>query len=85
MLMDLGTISSLTLPADNGTWSVTLAASARDKALYPLRDVPRWERAVRSLPLVAHWLDGDPLENRVITVAKIEDRHRSLVVDGARS
>src|SRR6266581_1932670 len=69
-LTHLGTISSLTLPADNGTWSVTLITSARDKA-------------VRSLPLVAHWLDGEPIDDRVIAMAGIEDRHRNLVVDGA--
>ena len=32
-LMHLGTVSALTLPADNGTWSVTLVTSAKDKAL----------------------------------------------------
>ena len=82
-LMHLGTISSLTLPADNGTWSVTLVTSAKDKALRRLRDAAIWEKAVRSLPLVAHWLDGQPIDDRVTAMAGIEDRHRSLMVDGA--
>lgn len=82
-LQNLGTISSLTLPADNGTWSVTLVTSAKDKALRVLRDAGAWERAVRSLPLVAHWLDGEPIDDRVMAMAGIEDRHRSLMVDGA--
>ena len=81
-LMHLGAISALTLPADNGTWSVTLVTSAKDKALRVLRDAPIWEKAVRSLPLVAHWLDGEPIDDRVIALAGIEDRDRNLMVDG---
>jgi 2-polyprenyl-6-methoxyphenol hydroxylase-like FAD-dependent oxidoreductase len=81
-LMHLGTISTLTLPGDNGTWSVVVTASAGDKALYGLRDVGRWERVVRALPLVAHWLDGEPIDEGVVTLTKIEDRRRSIVVDG---
>ena len=82
-LMHLGSVSVLTLPADNGTWSVTLVASAKDKALYRLHDAAIWEKAVRSLPLVAHWLDGQPIDDRVTAMARIEDRHRNLVVNGA--
>jgi flavin-dependent dehydrogenase len=81
-LMHLGTISSLTLPADNGTWSVTLVTSAKDKALRVLHDPVIWESAVRSLPLQAHWLDGQPIDDRVMSIAGIEDRHRNLMVEG---
>ncbi len=81
-LQHCGTISSLTLGADNGTWGVTLIASAADKALLGLRDLDRFERVVRSMPLVAHWLEGEPIEQRVITISKIEDRIRHYVVDG---
>lgn len=81
--MHLGTISTLTLPADNGTWSVTLVTSSKDKALRVLHDPVVWERAVRSLPLVAHWLDGQPIDDRVMALAGIEDRHRNLMIDGA--
>jgi 2-polyprenyl-6-methoxyphenol hydroxylase-like FAD-dependent oxidoreductase len=81
-LQPLGTISSLTLPADNGTWSAVVTTSAKDKALYGLRDVDRFEAVFRSLPLVAHWLDGEPLEDRIVTMTKIEDRWRSMQVDG---
>jgi flavin-dependent dehydrogenase len=83
LLMHLGTISTLTLPADNGTWSVTLVTSAKDKVLRVLRDPAIWEKAVGSLPLVAHWLDGQPIDDRVMAIAGIEDRHRNLMVDGA--
>jgi 2-polyprenyl-6-methoxyphenol hydroxylase-like FAD-dependent oxidoreductase len=81
-LQPLGTISSLTLAADNGTWSVVITTSVKDKELHGLREVDRFEKLVRSLPLVAHWLDGEPLEDRVVTIAKIEDRWRSLLFDG---
>lgn len=77
-----GTVVSLTLPADNGTWSVVLAAAAKDKALQPLREPERWEAAVRALPLVAHWLDGTPIDDGVQVLARLEDRYRGFVVDG---
>ena len=38
ILQDYGSISSLTLPADNGTWGVGLITSARDKAARALKD-----------------------------------------------
>jgi 2-polyprenyl-6-methoxyphenol hydroxylase-like FAD-dependent oxidoreductase len=81
-LMTLGTISSLTLAADNGTWSVVVITSAHDRALYGLRRVERWEKLVRSLPLVAHWLDGEPIEDGITVITKLEDRRRGFVVDG---
>jgi len=81
-LQHLGTISSLTLPADNGTWSVTLVTSAQDKALRALHNAETWEKTMRSLPLVAHWLDGEPIDDRVMAIAGIEDRHRNLMVGG---
>src|SRR5207245_7592381 len=30
----------------------------------------------------AHWLDGEPLDESVLVMAKIEDRHRTFVIDG---
>jgi 2-polyprenyl-6-methoxyphenol hydroxylase-like FAD-dependent oxidoreductase len=78
LLQPYGSISVLTLPADNATWSVTLIARSGDRALLGLKDVTRWEEAVRSLPTVAHWIDGNPIEDRIITMAKIEDRIRDL-------
>jgi 2-polyprenyl-6-methoxyphenol hydroxylase-like FAD-dependent oxidoreductase len=81
-LQHCGTISSLTLVADNGTWGVSLITSASDKALLGLRDTDHWEQVMRSLPLVAHWLDGEPIEDRVVTISKIEDRLRNYVLGG---
>ena len=77
-----GTVSSITLPADNGTWAVVLVASSRDTALRPLREADRWASVVRGLPLVAHWLDGTPIDDGVAVMAGLEDRYRGFVVDG---
>jgi 2-polyprenyl-6-methoxyphenol hydroxylase-like FAD-dependent oxidoreductase len=82
LLQAYGSLSILLLPADNGTWGVGLIASAADAAMRGLRHVDRWTDVVRSLPLAAHWLDGEPLEDGIIVMAKIEDRHRTFAVDG---
>jgi flavin-dependent dehydrogenase len=76
-------ISALALPADNGTWAMALITSAKDTALRALRDVDTWAAAVGHCPLVAHWADGEPLEPAIKVMAKIEDRSRRFVVDGA--
>src|SRR5215470_1999538 len=81
-VMSWGTISSIALAADNGTWALGLVSSSKDKALRPLREVARWEAVARSLPLVAHWLDGTPIDDGVHVMAGIEDRYRGFVVDG---
>jgi 2-polyprenyl-6-methoxyphenol hydroxylase-like FAD-dependent oxidoreductase len=82
LLMHHGSISTLTLPADNGTWGLGIIAAAGDAPLRALRHLDRWEAVVKSLPLVAHWLDGQPLGEGVDVMAKIEDRYRRFVVDG---
>jgi 2-polyprenyl-6-methoxyphenol hydroxylase-like FAD-dependent oxidoreductase len=74
-------VSWLTLPADNGTWSVTLTASAKDPALRRARDVGTWERVVKAYPLIAHWVEAEPLTG-IDVMAKIEDRVRHFTVEG---
>jgi 2-polyprenyl-6-methoxyphenol hydroxylase-like FAD-dependent oxidoreductase len=78
-----GSVSTLTLPADNGTWGIGVITSARDTAMRGLKDVDTWMRTVKAFPLAAHWLDGEPIDDGIAIMAKIEDRHRSFVVDGA--
>ncbi|MEV4538257.1 FAD-dependent oxidoreductase [Asanoa sp. NPDC049518] len=73
--------SILTLPGDNGTWSVAVITSARDRVMRGLREPARWDAAVALYPLAAHWCDGEPTPG-VDVMAGIEDRHRSFVVDG---
>jgi 2-polyprenyl-6-methoxyphenol hydroxylase-like FAD-dependent oxidoreductase len=74
-------VSVLTLPADNGTWSVTISASSRDTQLRALRDPDRWTAAMRCFPLVAHWIDAEPITG-VDVFGGTEDRIRHLVTDG---
>ena len=83
LLTSYGSVSTLTLPADNGTWGIGVITSARDTAMRGLKDVDTWMRTVKAFPLAAHWLDGEPIDDGIAIMAKIEDRHRSFVVDGA--
>jgi 2-polyprenyl-6-methoxyphenol hydroxylase-like FAD-dependent oxidoreductase len=80
--MLLGTISILTLPGDNGTWSVTIVTASGDKPLKNLRHADRWTSTVRACPLQAHWLDGEPITD-VLPMSGVVDRYRRFVVDGA--
>lgn len=81
LLVALGSISLLTLPADNGTWSVTIVGSSRDRPLTNLRHPDRWTAVVAACPLQAHWLEGETF-SEILPMAGILDRYRRLVVDG---
>jgi 2-polyprenyl-6-methoxyphenol hydroxylase-like FAD-dependent oxidoreductase len=81
LVQPYGSITILTLPADNGTWGVGLVASSKDDALRKLMDIDCWEKVVRSLPMVAHWIDAEPITD-IKLMAKIEDRQRTYVIDG---
>jgi 2-polyprenyl-6-methoxyphenol hydroxylase-like FAD-dependent oxidoreductase len=76
-----GSLSILTLPADNGVWSVTLFGSSDDRPLTQLRDADRWTAVVGAFPLHAHWLEGEPITG-ILPMAGILDRHRRLAPDG---
>jgi 2-polyprenyl-6-methoxyphenol hydroxylase-like FAD-dependent oxidoreductase len=80
-LQHYDSVSLLTLPADNGHWSVAVTTSAKDAVLRRARDVDVWERVVRSYPLIAHWIDAEPVTG-IDVMAKIEDRVRRFTVDG---
>lgn len=77
-----GTVGVLTLPADNGTWSVTLTASSKDRELRALRAPDAWAKVNRLLPLTAHWIDAEPIDDTVAVMAKIEDRIRDFSPGG---
>jgi 2-polyprenyl-6-methoxyphenol hydroxylase-like FAD-dependent oxidoreductase len=74
-------VSTLTLPADNGTWGVGLITSGRDTVMRPCRDLDRWTQVIEAFPLVAHWTDAGPISD-VAVMAGIEDRRRTFVIDG---
>jgi 2-polyprenyl-6-methoxyphenol hydroxylase-like FAD-dependent oxidoreductase len=82
LAMDYGSVSVLTLPADNGTWGCVIVTVGGDAPLRGLRHTDRWTAAMQSFPLQAHWVDGEPLEDGIISMTKIEDRRRRWVVDG---
>jgi 2-polyprenyl-6-methoxyphenol hydroxylase-like FAD-dependent oxidoreductase len=79
-VVELGTISVLTIPADNHVWSVTVWSAASDVALRNLRQPDRFDAVVGACPWQAGWLDGEPI-SEVITTAGVLDRYRRFVVD----
>ncbi|MCL2395766.1 MAG: FAD-dependent oxidoreductase [Acidimicrobiaceae bacterium] len=81
LLAPVGSISVLTVPSDRDWWSVTLYHSWGDKAMRRVRDREVFERVVRSMPLHAHWVDGEPL-GEVLPVASPANLTREFVVDG---
>lgn len=76
----LGTFSVITAPTDADTWVVVIVCAAGDMPLKAVRRPDVWERVVRSVPHVAHWLDGDPVQE-ISAMAGVLDRYRRLVVD----
>ncbi|MGY1636543.1 FAD-dependent oxidoreductase [Geodermatophilus sp. SYSU D00742] len=79
-LVPLGSVSLLTLPGDNDTWSVTVFSATRDAALKALRDPAAFTRVVAACPLQAHWLDGRPITD-VLAMAGVLDCYRRFVLD----
>jgi 2-polyprenyl-6-methoxyphenol hydroxylase-like FAD-dependent oxidoreductase len=77
----IGTISLLTIPGDNGTWSVTVWAASADTALRRLREPDRFTAVVRACPLHAHWVRAEPISDVLVT-AGLLDRYRRFVVGG---
>ena len=74
--------SILTLPADAGTWSVTLYGAAADPPLKQFRHEPAWTAVMRASPLHAHWLEGEPMTG-ILPMGGVLDRRRRLPADGS--
>ena len=81
LLTFLSTISLVSLPGDNGTYVIVIVGSSGDMPLKVLRRNEKYERVLRSIPHVAHWVDGEPLGD-VAPMAGVADRYRSFVLDG---
>ena len=77
-----GTISILTLPGDNLTWSVTVFCASGDRPLKALRHAEVFDRVVASSPLQAHWLQGTPLTD-ILPMSGVLDRYRRIAADGS--
>ncbi len=80
-LQHYDSISLVVLPADNGTWGIAIVTSADDTAMHAARDEETWTRIVKNYPMVAHWLEGEPITG-IDIMAKLEDRHRRYWRDG---
>lgn len=78
-----GTYSILTLPADNGTWSVTVYGSTRDRSLKAAREEAHWTELVRRTGRHDHWLVGEPMTG-VMAMGGVMSRMRAVAngVDG---
>ncbi|MBB5136408.1 2-polyprenyl-6-methoxyphenol hydroxylase-like FAD-dependent oxidoreductase [Thermocatellispora tengchongensis] len=76
------TVTAGTLPGDNGTWSMILVTSSRDRELRALREADAWDRAIALFPEYAHWArHGEPLTG-VQVMSAGQTRRRDLVSDG---
>lgn len=80
-LAPVGSISVLTAPGDGDYWSVTLYHAPEDRAMRKVRDPEVFDRVVRSLPLHAHWVDGEPV-GEVVSMASTANTTRQFIVDG---
>jgi 2-polyprenyl-6-methoxyphenol hydroxylase-like FAD-dependent oxidoreductase len=74
------TFQVLVLPADNQTWACAIAGMAGDKPIKALRRNEAFEKLLRSIPSVAHWVEGEPVHD-VVSMAGATDRYRRFVVD----
>ena len=76
--------STITLPADTGTWSVGIITSSADHPMRALRDPAIWQAVLARCPLIAHWAAGPGIEpiTGVDVMAGLEDRHRRPAIDG---
>jgi 2-polyprenyl-6-methoxyphenol hydroxylase-like FAD-dependent oxidoreductase len=81
LLQHHDSVSLITLPADNDTWSVGFVASTRDHALRALRHPDTWQAAIGRYPMAADWATGEPLTG-VDVMAGLADRWRAMVVAG---
>jgi 2-polyprenyl-6-methoxyphenol hydroxylase-like FAD-dependent oxidoreductase len=83
-LAAVGSISLLTMPGDHGHWSATVYHSPQDKAMRKVRDPEVFERVIRSMPLHAQWVDGEPVSD-VYSMAASANTVRDFFVDGRPS
>lgn len=78
-------VSTLALPGDNGTWSLTLVVSRRDWVMRSLYEERLWDRTAALFPGLREWLEyGRPVTG-VLTAPGRCTRRRSPVSDGRPS
>jgi flavin-dependent dehydrogenase len=77
----LSSLLILTFPTDNDTWAIAVVCMAGDAPLKSVRRNQAWERVVRAVPHLTHWLDGEPIQD-VLAMAGAMDRYRRFVLEG---
>lgn len=79
ILTELGSISLLTLPGEQGTWSITIFVSSTDPIGRALHGEEAFMRVIRACPLHAHWVDATPVSD-VLAMGGVTDRYRRLAI-----
>ena len=69
------------IPADNGTWCLSVWGLAEDNALRPLRNVELFNQVVRRFPDRDHWMQGEPISD-IMPCISAGDLTRRFVIDG---
>jgi 2-polyprenyl-6-methoxyphenol hydroxylase-like FAD-dependent oxidoreductase len=81
LLCAIGSISVLTIPGDDGWWSVTFYHSPKDRHMRKVRDSKTFGRVLQALPNHAHWADGEP-QGDIFSMAATANTTREFIVDG---
>jgi 2-polyprenyl-6-methoxyphenol hydroxylase-like FAD-dependent oxidoreductase len=81
VVTEFGTLTVLTVPADNDLWAITVSCASGDHRLKALRNLETFKRVVALSPIQAPWLDGEPITG-VLSMSGTLDRYRRFVIDG---
>src|SRR3954451_4792845 len=79
--MEFGTISYITLPADNNVWAITVWCASGDQPLKALRSLNTFKKVVALSPMQAPWLEGEAITD-VLPMSGTVDRYRRFLVNG---
>jgi 2-polyprenyl-6-methoxyphenol hydroxylase-like FAD-dependent oxidoreductase len=80
-LQHYDSLSFVTIPGDNHTWSVGVMSTTSDTWMRQAGDPQVWSRILRSYPLLAHWIDAEATTD-VQVMARTPDRITRYLVDG---
>jgi 2-polyprenyl-6-methoxyphenol hydroxylase-like FAD-dependent oxidoreductase len=81
VVTEFGTLTVITIPADNDVWAMTVWCASGDQPLKALRNLEVFKKVVALSPIQAPWLDGEPITG-VLAMSGTVDRYRRFVIDG---
>jgi 2-polyprenyl-6-methoxyphenol hydroxylase-like FAD-dependent oxidoreductase len=81
VITEFGTLTFITLPADDNVWSITMWCASGDQPLKALRNRETFKKVVALSPMQVPWLDGKAITD-VLAMSGPVDRYRRFVVDG---